>query len=417
MRFPLLALLLLLGTCGRAQQLRVAASPESQGFDSERLARINEYMQGLVNDEIIPNAQTLVARRGKIVHRATFGLSDRQKAIAARPDDIYRIASQTKAIVTVGLMMEWEKGKFLLEDPVSKYIPAFGNMRVLVRQDSVTGDLITEPANRQITIRDLLTHTAGIPYGLPVSGHPELDVPFFASLEDETIAEVADRIAARPLVHQPGEKFTYGLGIDVAGRVLEIVSGESLEDYLTNHIWRPLGMKDSHFYLPRNKRDRLVKLYSKNEADGPLTLHENETYRTFPVAGARKFFSGGAGSVGTIDDYAIFCQLLLQGGEYDGVRLLGRKTVAFMTRNHIGDSEVWDRRDKFGLGFQVITPNTRYADQAGDRAFTWGGMYLSEYTIDPEEELILLFYTNVHPIPQYSEIVRKFRILVYQALE
>lgn len=415
MRYLPLLLVLLLCTGVRAQQL-TPATPASQGFDAERLERVNTYMQGLVDDGIIPNAQTLVARNGKIVHRGTFGLADLEQQTAAKPDDIYRIASQTKAIVTVGLMMEWEKGKFLLEDPVSKYIPAFADLRVLKEQDPETGEYTTEPANRPVTILDLLTHTAGIPYGLPLNDRPELDVPFFGSLEDESLEAVANRIAKRPLVHQPGENFTYGLGIDVAGRVLEVISGMDLDEYLTKNIWQPLGMQDSHFYLPASKHNRLVTLYSKNTADGPLTVHENETYRNFATSGAQRYFSGGAGSVGTIDDYAVFCQMMLNGGVYGGVRLLGPKTVAFMTRNHIGDNEVWDRRDKFGIGFQVITPNTRYADQAGDQAFTWGGMYLSEYTIDPEENLILLFYTNVHPIPQYSEIVRKFRIQVYQAL-
>ena len=415
MRFLLLALLPLLCTCVRAQKL-TPGQPAELGFSPERLARLDAYMQSLVDDGIVPNAQTLVARRGKIVHRGTFGLADLESRRPARPDDIYRIASQTKAIVTVGLMMEWEKGKFLLDDPVSIYIPAFANMRVLKEQDPETGEYTTEPANRQITIADLLSHTSGIPYGLPLKDRPELNVPFFASLEDESLEDVANRIAERPLVHHPGENFTYGLGIDVAGRVLEVVSGQSLKDYLTNNIWRPLGMNDSYFYLPKDKHNRLVTLYSKQDTDAKLTLHENETYRNFAVAGAQRYYSGGAGSVGTIDDYAVFCQLMLQGGQYNGVRLLGPKTVALMTRNHIGDSEVWTRRDKFGLGFQLITDRTAYGGPAGDEAFTWGGMYLSEYTIDPEEELILLFYTNVHPIPQYGEICRKFRNLVYQAL-
>ncbi len=415
MRYLPLLLVFLLGTSGRAQSL-TPATPTSQGFDAERLTRIDTYMQGLIDQSIIPNAQTLVARNGKIIHRGTFGFSDLEQQTPSRADDIYRIASQTKAIVTVGLMMEWEKGKFLLEDPVSKYLPAFAEMRVLREQDPETGEYITEPANRSITILDLLTHTAGIPYDLPLENRPELDVPFFASLEDVSLEEVANRIAERPLVHQPGEAFTYGLGIDVAGRVLEVISGVSLDAYLTNNIWRPLGMADSHFYLPESKHDRLVTLYSKNTADAALTVHENATYRDFAIRGAQRYYSGGAGSVGTIDDYAIFCQMMLNGGVYDGVRLLGPKTVAFMTRNQIGSNEVWNRRDKFGIGFQLVTENSRYADQAGDQAFTWGGMYLSEYTIDPEEQLIMLFYTNVHPIPQYTEIVRKFRIQVYQAL-
>ncbi|MEM6772189.1 MAG: serine hydrolase domain-containing protein, partial [Bacteroidota bacterium] len=292
MRYLSLLFVLLLCTCDPAftlaQQL-TPASPANQGFSAERLTRIDAYMQSLVDEGIIPNAQTLVARNGKIIHRGTFGLSDLEQKTVTQPDDIYRIASQTKAIVTVGLMMEWEKGKFLLSDPVSKFIPAFAETRVLKEQDPETGEYTTEPLERAITIKDLLTHTAGIPYGLPLKNRPELAVPYFASLEDETIEEVANKIAKRPLVHQPGAGFTYGLGIDVAGRVLEVVSGMSLDDYLTKNIWEPLGMKDSHFYLPQSKNQRLVSLYSKHTHDGPLTLHDNEVFRDFAVRGAQTY--------------------------------------------------------------------------------------------------------------------------------
>ncbi|MBC6994867.1 serine hydrolase domain-containing protein [Neolewinella lacunae] len=390
--------------------------PENQGFDPVRLQRVDAFLQGLVDDGVIPNAQTFVARRGKIVHRGTYGFSNLEQRTPSLPDDIYRIASQTKALVTVGLMMEYEKGRFLLEDPVAKYIPAFANVRVVKDFDATTKEYTTVPAQRPVTILDLLTHTAGIPYDLPFEGREELKVPFFASLEDESLEAVVNRIAARPLLHQPGEKFTYGLGIDVAGRVLEVVSGENLNDYLQRHLFAPLGMNDSHFYLPAAKHGRLVSLYSKLTADGPLTLHENATYRDFATRGAQRYYSGGAGSVGTIDDYAAFCQMLLNGGTFQGKRLLSAKTVDFMMRNQIGEAEVWTREDKFGLGFQVITPESRYGDQATPGSVTWGGMYCSEYTIDPAEDLILLVYTNVHPIPQYGEVVRKFRILVYQAL-
>ncbi|MEM9259713.1 MAG: serine hydrolase domain-containing protein, partial [Bacteroidota bacterium] len=262
------------------------ATPESQGFDPERLERVNIFLQGLVDEGVIPNAQSFIARRGEVVHRGTFGYSDLAAKTPAKADDIYRIASQTKAIVTVGLMMEFEKGKFLLEDPVSKFIPAFAELRVLKDYDEDTKEYTTEAANRPITLLDLLTHTAGIPYGLPVEGREDLKVPFFSSLENESLEEVANRIAKRPLVHQPGENYTYGLGIDVAGRVLEVVSGESLADYLEKYIFRPLGMKDSYFYLPKEKHHRLVTLYSKLSADGQLTVHENETYRNFAISGA-----------------------------------------------------------------------------------------------------------------------------------
>ncbi|MFK8164829.1 MAG: serine hydrolase domain-containing protein [Lewinella sp.] len=414
MRVPLLALLLFLCTSVRAQK-NATASPESLGFDSERLERINVLMEGFVDQGIIPNAQTIVLRRGKVVHRGTFGYSDLEKKTPSRPDDIYRIASQTKAMVTVALMMEYEKGKFLLEDPLEKYLPAFANMRVFKSHDGDRKEFTTEPAQSSITIRQLLSHSAGIGYGIPVETE-EMKVPYFASLKDERLEDVANRIAKRPLMHQPGEGFTYGLGIDVAGRLLEVISDKTLEEYMLTQVWGPLGMTDSHFYLPANKHRRLVKLYSKHTADGPLTLHQNETYRDFAIKGAQRYFSAGAGSVGTIDDYARFCQLMLNRGTYNGVRLLAPKTVDMMLKNQIGDAEVWDRKDKFGLGFQLITPGSHYGDQARSGAFTWGGMYCSEYTIDPEEELVMLVYTNVHPIPQYGEVVRKFRIAVYAAL-
>ncbi len=414
MRFPIFALLLLLCTGGRAQEM-ASALPATLGFDAERLTRIDDLVQGFIDEGVIPNAQTLVLRHGKVVHRNTYGFSDLEGKKPARADDIYRIASQTKAMVTVCLMMEYEKGRFLLDDPLSKYLPAFASMRVFKSVDEERGEYTTEPAKSAITIRQLLSHSSGIGYGLPVE--PEaLKVPFFASLEADTLQDIADRIARRPLLHHPGEGFTYGLGIDVAGRLLEVVSGETLEEYLTNHLWQPLGMKDSYFYLPAAKQARLVKLYSKLSERGPLTLHENETYRDFAVRGAQTYFSGGAGSVGTIDDYARFCQMMLQRGTYGNHRFLAPKTVDLMLRNQIGSAEVWDRKDKFGLGFQLITPQSAYAGPASPGAFTWGGMYLSEYTIDPQEDLVMLLYTNVHPIPQYGEIVKKFRVVVYGAL-
>jgi CubicO group peptidase (beta-lactamase class C family) len=414
LRIPLLALLLVLCTGVRAQKMATAL-PESMGFDLERLENINTLMQGFVDEGIIPNAQTIVLRRGKVVHRGTFGYSDLENKTPSRPDDIYRIASQTKAMVTVGLMMEYEKGKFLLEDPLEKYLPAFADMRVFKTHDASRKEFTTAPAKSSITIRQLLSHSAGIGYDIPVETE-EMKVPFFASLEDDRLEDVANRIAKRPLLHHPGEGFTYGLGIDVAGRLLEVISGQTLEEYMLTKVWGPLGMTDSHFYLPPSKHERLVKLYSKNSKDGPLTLHENETYRDFSIKGVQSYFSAGAGSVGTIEDYARFCQLMLNRGTYNGVRLLAPKTVDMMLKNQIGDAEVWDRKDKFGIGFQIVTAGSNYADQAGPGTFTWGGLYCSEYTVDPEEELVMLFYTNVHPVPQYAEIVRKFRVAVYSAL-
>lgn len=413
MRLPLLALLLLLCTSVRAQK---TVDPASLGFDADRLERINVLMQGFVDDGVIPNAQTLIMRRGQLVHRATFGYSDLAKKTPAKPDDIYRIASQTKALATACLMMEFEKGKFLLEDKLSDYIPAFKDMQVITEQGKKRGEYKTEPAKSQITIRQLLSHSAGITYGLPNGEREDQRVPYFFSTENERLEDVVNRIAKRPLMHHPGEGFTYGLGIDVAGRLLEIFSGETLEEYLTNHLWQPLGMADSYFYLPTEKYDRLVKVYSRLKPGAALTEHENKTYRNYAISGAQTYFSAGAGSVGTIDDYARFCQMMLNRGEYNGHRFLAPKTIDMMLTNQIGDAEVWTRKDKFGLGFQLITAGSHYGDQARPGAYTWGGLFCSEYTIDPEEELVMLVYTNVAPFPEYGEVVRKFRIMVYAAL-
>ena len=405
-----LVIFLLLTGCLHAQ-----STPHT--LNAQRFERVDSFLQQLVERGIAPNVQAVVLHGGKEVYRSTYGVADIASGRAAQPDDIYRIASQTKALVTVGLMKLFERGAFFLEDPISKYIPSFAGTQVLGELDSVSGEYALEDLDRPIIIRHLLSHTAGISYGMPGGLDDKYPIPFFASLEPITIEEVVELIAARPLVAQPGEQFVYGLNTDVIGRLVELLSGMPLDEYMQQEVFGPLGMKDSYFYLPAGKVNRLVSLYSKPGLEEPLVLHENDTYRDFAVRGAQTYFSAGAGSVGTIDDYARFCQMLLNAGELNGVRLLSPTTIALMLRNQIGELTVWDREDKFGLGFQLITPQSHYGDQATPGSFTWGGMYCSEYTIDPVEELVLLVYTNVHPTPYYQEVVRKFRVLVYSALE
>jgi len=402
---------------GPHPQTFTPAAPAEAGFSPERLKRLDELMQGFIDKGIAPNAVTFVARNGKLVHYKAFGYRNLEQKTPLRRDDIYRIASQSKALVTTALMTLLEEQKFLLDDPVSKYIPAFKNPKVLVSVDKEKGTFETRPAKREITIRHLLAHNAGLPYEHPLENRPEFQAPYFNSLKPDRLEDVVNRIAARPLIKDPGEGFVYGLNTDVVGRLVEIFSGKSLDVALRERVLEPLGMKDTHFYLPDAKATRLVELYAKGSTDKPLTLHPNNDYRTYAIAGAKTYFSGGAGLLSTVEDYARFCQRMLNGGSFNGKRILGRKTVEMMLRNEIGDSEVWDRGDKFGLGFQLITERSHYGDQATPGAFTWGGMYCSEYTIDPKENLILLVFTNVQPYAHYSEFVRKFRMAVYQALE
>jgi CubicO group peptidase (beta-lactamase class C family) len=228
---------------------------------------------------------------------------------------------------------------------------------------------------------------------------------------------VVNRLAKRPLITDPGTSFVYGLNTDVVGRLIEVISGKPLDVAIAERVLKPLGMNDTYFYLPKNKKSRLVELYSKAGANDKLTLHPFDTTRLYPVAGAQVYFSAGAGLVSTAADYAKFCQMLLNGGGFNDRKIVSRKTVDLMLQNQIGENRFWDRNDYFGLGFQVITPESKYGDQASVGSFTWGGAYCSEYTIDPKEDMILLIFTNVHPYAHYSDFVRKFRILVYQALQ
>ncbi|QJW91360.1 beta-lactamase family protein [Spirosoma taeanense] len=405
------------------QTFSTAKSPADAGFSADRLKRLDTFLQGLIDQGIAPNAVTFVAHRGKVVHYKAFGYSNLEKKTPLRRDAIYRIASQSKAITTVTLMTFFEEEKFLLDDPIAKYIPAFKNPTVLIKYDRnnpTGGTYETRPAKGEITIRQLLSHNAGIPYEHPLDKRPEFDIPFFNSTKPDKLEDVVNKLARRPLLRDPGTDstgagFMYGLNSDIIGRLVEVLSGKSLDVAIHERVLEPLGMTDTDFYLPANKASRLVELYSKT--DGPLTLHTNETYRNYAISGARTYFSGGAGLVSTVEDYAKFCQMLLNGGSFNNHRILGRKTVELMLRNQIGAAEVWDRKDKFGLGFQLITENSRYGDQASPGSFTWGGMYCSEFTIDPKEELILLVFTNVQPYSYYSDFVKKFRIAVYQALE
>ncbi|MEP7238918.1 MAG: serine hydrolase domain-containing protein [Ferruginibacter sp.] len=367
-----------------------------------------------VRDSKMPNAVAFIARHGKIVYNKAFGYRNIENKILVKNDDIFRIASQTKGFTSVALMTLFEDNKFLLDDPISQYIPEFKNPQVIVAIDEKDSTATTKPASREITIRDLLRHTSGIPYGNVLFAKQK--IPAINSLGNESIGAVVKRLAKLPLEHNPGEKFTYGLNTDVLSYLIEVISGIPLNKFLKKSIFDPLDMKDTYFYLPQNKVQRLVPLYSKDSLTGPLYYSKSVDNQTFPYAGAQQYFSGGAGLVGTIEDYAKFCQMLLNGGTFNNKKILGRKTIDLMTTNQIGEKEVWDTKNKFGLGFEIITQEgaTKLPGSVG--SFRWGGAYTTEYTIDPKEDLILLIYTNVLPFA-HPNIVGRFRIMVYQALE
>jgi CubicO group peptidase (beta-lactamase class C family) len=388
-------------------------SPESAGFSSERLVRIDSMLSDYVKKGMMPNAVTFVARHGKVVHYKAFGWKNIEDKTPVELNSIFRNASQTKALTTVGLMMLFEKGLFLLDEPVSRYIPEFKNPQVLIEINPSDSNYTSRPAKREISIRDLLCHTSGIPYGNAV--YAKAGIPGVNSLDPLTIAQVVKKIAKLPIDHDPGEKFSYGLNTDVVGYLIEVISGQPLDQYLRKELFDPLQMNDSYFYLPEDKASRLVTLYSNDSLNGPLHVCRNVANQTYPVSGAKTYFSGGAGVVGTIQDYANFCQMLLNGGSFKGKQILGRKTIDLMVTNQIGNSEVWDRKNKFGLGFELTTEKGIAINPGSLGSFSWGGMYATDYLIDPSEDLIMLIYTNAEPFSNPG-INARFKILVYQAL-
>lgn len=402
---------------GQPQEFKPVDAGDA-GFSTERLQRLDKFLEGFVKDKKVPNVVTFVARNGKVVHHKAYGMSNMESVRSARVDDIYRWASQTKAITTTALMILYEEGKFLLEDPVSLYIPEFAAARVLDSYDEKTKKYTSHPALKPVTIRHLLSHTAGISYDNPVPGDPRFDkLDFLPGNTTITLRETVPVLAQRPLLHEPGAAFTYGPNTDVIGYLVEILSGMPLDQFFAKRIFQPLGMNDTYFYLPAEKSSRLVELYSLENATDKLMVSPVKSRRNFPLTAQGRNFLGGAGLVGPIEDYARFCQMIANGGTFNGNQILSRKTIGLMSRNQIGDLTVWDRNDKFGLGFQIITEGSRYADQATPGSLTWGGMFSTEYTIDPAEGLVILVYTNVDPYYYERELERKFRILVYQALE
>jgi CubicO group peptidase (beta-lactamase class C family) len=392
----------------------VSAKPESVGFSSFRLARLDTFLQQAVDRGDLPNAVTFIARKGKVVHYKAYGFRNIENKIPLQTTDIFRIASQSKAVTSVALMTLYEEGKFGLDEPVYKFIPAFKNPRVFETFNPADSSYIARPAKSEITIRQLLNHTAGYPYGHPV--YLKAGIPMLNSTDDITIEEVVNRLAALPLVHEPGEAFTYGLHTDIVGRLIEVISGKPLDVFLKERIFDPLGMKDSYFYLPDEKKDRLVTLYEKPTMESSLMVSAHNTNQDFPVAGHKRYFSGGAGLVGTIEDYGRFCMMLLNGGEFNGHRILGKKTLEMMTTNQIGDLNVWDSGNKFGLGFEIMTEKGKALIPGSVGSFKWGGIYSTDYLIDPAEDMVCLVYTNSFP-NAFWQVTSLYRPLVYQALE
>lgn len=390
--------------------------PEEVGLSSERLQRLSQVLQGYVNDNKLPGIVALVARRGKVAYLKSLGQRDRELGSPMQEDAIFRIASQTKAIVSVGVMILQEEGRLLISDPLGKYLPEFLETSVAVPQN---GEYKVVEAQRPVTIRHLLTHTAGISYGEGVARDrwekAGIQGWYFAH-RDEPIGATVSRIASLPFDAQPGERWIYGYSTDILGALVERVSGLTLDKFLHSRILEPLGMKDTHFYLPRSKKNRLAAVYSAKAGGGierapdPGGMVGQGAY----VEGPRQSFSGGAGLLSTAMDYSRFLQMLLNGGTLNGTRVLSLKSVKLMTVNHLGKLPFRDGQG-FGLGFFVVKDVGARGVPGSIGEFGWGGAYHSTYWVDPQEQLVVVYFTQLRPAGGLDDH-GKLRALIYQAL-
>ena len=401
-----------------AQPARAPVARATNGFSAERLARIDRFLQQYVDSNRIGGAVALVLRDGQVAYQKSVGWVDRESRRPMTPDAMFRIASQSKAITSTAILMLVEEGRIALGDTVSRFIPGFAHTMVASRADS--GRTIV-PARRQITIQDLLTHTAGISYGTerwiaqqyaakglgPAAGNG-----WYTADKTEPVCETMERLATLPFVTQPGEAFVYGYNTDVLGCVVERASGVPLDEFIRTRITGPLGMTDTYFFVPPAKASRLVTLYMNDSTGRAARAPEGSRGQGHYVEGPRRSFSGGAGIVSTARDYAHFLQMMLNRGEIDGVRILSPRSVDLMTSNQI--PAIYGSNGKgFGLGFETVE-RIGGIGYYSVGSFGWGGAYGSSYMVDPVERMVVVFMIN--QMPNRTDVASKFPTLVYQAL-
>ena len=400
-----------------AQNFRTV-KPETVGMSSKRLDLLTQQLNAYVSDKQLSGGVALVLRKGKAAYFHAFGHRDVTTQDQMKKDDIFRIASQSKALISVGIMILQERGQLLIQDPVDKYIPVFNQTTVAEVSPKDGYDIVD--SRRKITLRDLLTHTAGISYGWGPAKDKWEEAKiqgWYFAFRDEPILETVKRIARLPMDAHPGEKFVYGYNTDILGAVIEVVSGQPLDEFLKYEIIKPLKMVDTHFYLPQKKSERLATVYSSTEngikkAPDPGMATGQGHY----IDGPRKSFSGGAGLLSTAEDYATFLQMMLNRGEMGQTRILSRKSVELMTVDHISKIDFpWNNGVGFGLGFSILKDVGSRGTPGTVGEYGWGGAYHSTYWVDPVEELVVVYFTQLIPANEMNDHA-KLRTLVYQAI-
>jgi CubicO group peptidase (beta-lactamase class C family) len=407
-------------------QILQQVAPETQGISSERLKQIDANIHQWIKEGQLNGATAIILRNGKIVYHKAFGFASEN--VPMKTDNIFRIASMTKPIISVAAMILYEEGKFLLTDPISNFIPEFKNPVVLDKYNAADTTYTTVPAKREITMRDVLSQSSGIGYAQ--IGSATSNAIYYKNKINggigtpySTLKDVIPRLAKLPLFAQPGEEFYYGLNTDVLGYLIEVISGMPLDKYLEQKIFEPLGMKDTYFFLPKEKQARLVSLYSQGNnkmsiQDSLISL--NGTFsRDFPKTNNGTYFSGGAGLNSTAYDYALFGQMLLNGGELNGKRILSPATIRIMVSNQIGELLMWGDANKtrrFGLGFGILTDYAERTLMIPPGSYGWDGMFASHYWTDPKNKMVVVFMRNIWPT-EHWDYGDRIKPLIYQSLK
>jgi len=418
-----LAFLLLVFITGNAAA-QLLTDPAKAGFSSKRLQRIDTVMNEYIQKGWINGAVAIVYRNGVPAYYRAFGYNNTDTKQPLQANHIFRMASMSKAITSVAVMMLYEEGKFLLDDPVGKYIPSFKDQKVIDQFNDRDSTYTTKAAKRQVTIRDLLTHTAGI--GYPQIGDNVANAIYakaglhmgFNTHDPASLGEKMKILGSLPLLNQPGEKWCYGLNTDLLGYLIEVISGQSFADFLSKRLFAPLGMKDTYFYLPEEKRSRLATQFTEDSAGKLKPVYDyvsfnGKFYVDFPLA-TSTYYSGGGGLCSTAQDYAVFLQMLVNGGVYKGQRILSPATVRLMTMNQTGNIALGQNR--FGLGFEIVTERGAAKGPLSEGSYSWAGAFNTSFWVDPKEKLTAELLLQILPT-SHGEIHDKFKVLVYQAIE
>ena len=410
-----------LGATVFAQTISPAGNSPVQGISKDRIAKIDAMLEAAISAEEVPGLVAMVVKDGKIVYHSAKGFADVADGKKMEKNSIFRIASQTKAITSTAILMLFEEGKIQLDDPICKYIPEFANPQVLASFRYADTTYTSKPSSKVITIRHLLTHTSGLGYGV-IDGDERMKMIYHKAgitdlftTEKITIGESVKRLAKLPLHHEPGAKFTYSEGLDVLGYLVEIVSGKPFDVFLKERIFDPLGMNDTRFYLNEAQGARLVDVHTYKAGkwqEYPVTFYDP----AYPKAGAKTFFSGGAGLSSTTEDYAKFLQMYLNGGSYNGVRLLSPLTIQTAMKNQVGD--LWNADKYYGLAFGVVTAKgVAQGGLGSEGTFDWGGYFNTQYFADPNHKIIGLLFKQVSGAGKGDQTAWKFRQMLFSAVE